>query len=121
MANRERNKRSARQARQRERAALEAQSAAGGAASNKPAAKTASHEGSSAPAKKVQTEGTVGRVRTYFRDVRSEMNRVVWPSRKELTNYSVAVVVMLIIFGVLVWAVDTGFVALLVAFTSLRG
>jgi preprotein translocase subunit SecE len=49
------------------------------------------------------------------------MRRVTWPSRNELSNYSVAVVAMLIVFGVAVWLVDTGFVALLVGFTGLRG
>ena len=49
------------------------------------------------------------------------MHRVTWPSRTELTNYSVAVVAMLIAFGVAVWLVDTGVVAGLVGFTGLRG
>ena len=60
-------------------------------------------------------------MRTYLHDVRTEMHRVVWPSKTELTNYSVAVLAMLAIFGVVVWLVDTGFVALLVGFTGLRG
>ena len=49
------------------------------------------------------------------------MNRVVWPSKTELTNYSTAVIAMLIIFGVIMWLVDTGFVGILVGFTGLRG
>ena len=118
MANKDRNKRSARQARQRERAereALAAQSAANDKGSKKKAA-------SQAPAKVSATNtGFFGRAKTYLMDVRSEMRRVTWPSRTELTNYSLAVVAMLITFGVAVWLVDTGFVAALVAFTNLRG
>jgi len=49
------------------------------------------------------------------------MHRVVWPDRNELKSYSVAVILMLIVFGVCVWLVDTGFVAVLVGFTGLRG
>ena len=49
------------------------------------------------------------------------MRLVTWPSKTELTNYSVAVIAMLIVFGTAVWLVDTGFVALLVAYTGLRG
>ena len=54
-------------------------------------------------------------------DVRVEMHRVVWPSKAELKDYSVSVIATLLIFGVSLWLVDTGVVALLVAFTSLRG
>jgi len=49
------------------------------------------------------------------------MHRVTWPSKEELKSYSVAVIVMLIVFGVLIWLVDTGIVAALVGFTGLRG
>ena len=104
MSNKDRNKRSARQARQRERI---------------------SYSGDSKTPVKVSTSsnntGIVARTKNYFSDVRSEMRRVTWPSRTELTNYSVAVIATLIVFGVAIWAVDTGFVAALVAFTSLRG
>ena len=49
------------------------------------------------------------------------MRRVTWPSKEELRSYSVAVIVMLVVFGVLIWLVDTGIVAALVGFTGLRG
>jgi preprotein translocase subunit SecE len=49
------------------------------------------------------------------------MRKVTWPTRTELRNYTFAVITMLIIFGVLIWAVDTMFVAGLVRFTGLRG
>jgi preprotein translocase subunit SecE len=65
--------------------------------------------------------GLFGTIRTYFRDVKSEIHRVVWPSKRELRNYSVAAIAMLIVCGVFFWLVDTGFVALLVGFTGLRG
>ena len=47
------------------------------------------------------------------------MKRVVWPSRSELRDYSIGVICMLIVFGVAVWLVDTGLVAVLVAFSGL--
>lgn len=118
MSNKDRNKRSSRQARQRERAereALAAQSAANDKGGKKKAASQAPVKVSS------NNTGFFGRVKTYLSDVRSEMRRVTWPSRTELTNYSVAVTAMLVVFGVAVWLVDTGFVAALVAFTGLRG
>ena len=120
MANKDRNKRSARQARQRERAereALVAESTAQGKGNKK------TSSGSKTPAKVSANKNTgiVARAKSYFGAVRAEMRRVTWPSKTELTNYSVAVIAMLIVFGVAVWLVDTGFVAGLVALTSLRG
>ena len=72
-------------------------------------------------AKKEGKGGLFGRLGAYLGDVRGEMHRVVWPSKPELKNYSVAVIAMLIVCGIAVWLVDTGFVALLVGFTGLRG
>ena len=123
MSNKDRNKRSARQARQRERAEREALAAQ--QAANQPKGKKKDASKSSKTPVKVSSSsnntGIIARTRNYFGDVRSEMRRVTWPSRTELTNYSVAVIATLIVFGVAIWAVDTGFVAALVAFTSLRG
>ena len=124
MANKERNKRSARQARQRERAEREAMVAAQASNANSKGKKAASQTAKKAPVKVQSTSGgtgLIGRARSYVSAVRAEMRRVTWPGRPELTNYSVAVVAMLIVFGVAVWLIDTGFVAALVAFTSLRG
>ena len=121
MANKDRNKRSARQARQRERAEHEALVAA--SSGSKDVKKNASSQASKAPAKASASKNTglFARIKNYLSDVRSEMRRVTWPSRTELTNYWVAVIAMLTVFGVAVWLVDTGFVAGLVAFTGLRG
>ena len=73
-----------------------------------------------APANKSERKGFQV-VTGYFSDVRKEMRQVTWPSRTELRNYSVAVIATLIVFGVLIWLVDTGFVAALVNYTGLRG
>ena len=115
MANKDRNKRSVRQARQRERAEHEALVAASTASDGKKKAP----QTSKAPVKVSNNTGFIARTKNYFSEVRSEMRRVTWPGRTELVNYWVAVVAMLAVFGVVVWLVDTGFVAGLVAFTSL--
>lgn len=125
MANKERNKRSARKARAAERAQREA---ARKAANGSSAATQDAEKQKKAPDSKNTKTTTVavkpkkkGRIRSYWNDVRTEMHRVVWPSKKELRNYTGAVIVLLIIFGVCTWLVDTGVVALLVGFTGLRG
>ena len=46
------------------------------------------------------------RLRRYISDVRAEMKRVVWPSRKEIINSSGIVIVTLIIFIIMISLYD---------------
>lgn len=48
----------------------------------------------------------ITRIKDYFKAVKSEMKRVVWPTRKELLNASVIVVGALIFFGVFIAIID---------------
>lgn len=59
--------------------------------------------GKSAPAEK---PNVFARLSTYVRDVRSEMKRVVWPTRAEVLNSSVVVVTTLLFFIVFILIVD---------------
>lgn len=113
MANKDRQKRSVRQARSRERAEREATLTSTDEKKVDTAAVTKKP--------KAESNGFFSKVKNYFKEVRSELKRVVWPSKPELKNYSVAIICALIVFGVCVWLVDTGFVSLLVLFTGLRG
>ncbi len=128
MAKKDRSKRSARRARAEERARVEAAQVASAPVGQ--GSKTGPAKASSKTEKKPEKKsdkksdkkpGVFRRFRTYLGDVRSEMRRVVWPSADELKSYSIAIIVMLIVFGVLIWLVDSGIVAALVGFTSLRG
>ena len=127
MANKDRNKRSARKARAEERARVEAAHAASAPAADsspKPSKAPAKAEKKTEkkPAKKSDKKpGIFRRFFSYLGDVRSEMKRVVWPSKDELKSYSVAIIAMLIVFGVIIWLVDSGIVAALVGYTGLRG
>ena len=124
MAKRERNKRAARKARQQERERIAAAQAV--SAANAPQKSKSLFSKSDKSEKKQKTVAKADRkgfqvVTGYFSDVRAEMHQVTWPSRIELRNYTVAVIIMLIVFGVAIWLVDTGFVAALVRYTGLRG
>jgi len=127
MAKKERQKRSARKARQKERAEREALQAASASSSKAGAKSGATVAKAEAPKKKdnkpakAEKDKKSGRVSTYFREVRSEMRRVSWPGKAELRNYSVAVIVSLIVTGVVIWLVDLGFVNLFNLYTNLRG
>ena len=55
---------------------------------------------------KVAKPNVFARLVTYLRDVRSEMKRVVWPTRSEVINSSVVVVTTLLFFIVFITATD---------------
>ncbi len=125
MANKDRNKRSVRKARAEERARVEAAQAASAPSSG--SASKAEKKAEKKPEKKVEKKkadkkpGIFRRLLNYLGDVKSEMRRVVWPSKEELKSYSVAIIAMLIVFGIVIWLVDSGIVAALVGYTGLRG
>jgi preprotein translocase subunit SecE len=52
----------------------------------------------------------------YFRDVRVEMSKVSWPSRRELRDSTLVVIVMVIMVSIFIGIVDRG---LTVAFQAL--
>ena len=127
MPNKDRHKRSVRKARAAERARLEAaraESAPSNGSSKKPTKAELKAEKAAekkAAEKKGKKPGIFKRFRNYLGDVRSEMHRVVWPSKSELKSYSIAIIGMLVVFGLLIWLVDSGILAALVSFTGLRG
>lgn len=49
-----------------------------------------------------------GRVRTYFRGVKAETKKVLWPSRSDLVNYTGVVLFISIIVGLVIWLLDMG-------------
>ena len=65
--------------------------------------------------------GIFARVKNYLGSVRSEMKRVVWPTKKELINYSVAVCASLVVVGVVIALLDAVIGGGLVLFAGLRG
>ncbi len=58
-------------------------------------------------------KNTFSRLGKYFRDVKSEMKKVVWPSKKQIINNTVIVLVVMSIASVIVLALDTSFITLL--------
>jgi preprotein translocase subunit SecE len=53
--------------------------------------------------------GWWGNLRTFLTEVRNELKRVTWPSRKEVYATTVVVILTSIFFGVYLWLVDLGF------------
>lgn len=53
------------------------------------------------------------RIATAFKNMAAELKKVSWPSRKDLINYSVVVVVFLVVMAVVVGLLDMGSSALI--------
>ncbi len=120
MAKKQRNRRSARQARSQERAEREA--IATGVSVEE--AKQAQAETVTRPKveekKSRRLPGFLRRPAQYLADVRTELQRVSWPDAKEIREYSICVICTLIVLGVVIWLVDTGITAALVVLSGLR-
>lgn len=54
-------------------------------------------------------KGFFSRTAKYFRDVKSEMKKVVWPSKAQVINNSIVVLVVMLISSVVVLGLDTAF------------
>lgn len=54
-------------------------------------------------------KGFFSRTAKYFRDVKSEMKKVVWPSKTQIINNSIVVLVVMLISSVVVLGLDTAF------------
>jgi len=52
-----------------------------------------------------------GRMKEYFKGVKIETKKVVWPTRRELVSYTVVVLITCVFFGLLIWGVDSAFLA----------
>jgi preprotein translocase subunit SecE len=53
--------------------------------------------------------GVFARIRNFFREIISELGKVIWPTRKELLTYTTVVVVFVAIIMTIVGLLDYGF------------
>jgi preprotein translocase subunit SecE len=56
----------------------------------------------------------------YFKGVRTEMRKVIWPTRKESISYTSVVIMTCFAFALVFWAFDSAFLSLLGAIFSIR-
>lgn len=54
-----------------------------------------------------------GSLKEYFKGVKVEMKKVVWPTKKELGSYTIVVLVTCAAFALAFWGIDSGFLAIL--------
>lgn len=48
----------------------------------------------------------VKRFTQFFKDLKSEIKKVVWPSKKQIKNNTVVVLVFMAVTGVFIWLFD---------------
>ena len=78
-------------------------------------AKTSKEKGTSTVKKRAMAASTSkkkrGSVKEYFKGVKLEMKKVVWPTKKEMGSFTAVVLVTCAAFAIVLWAVDTGVLA----------
>ena len=56
--------------------------------------------------------GIFKRLAKYFRDVKGEWKRIVWPSKKTVINNTIVVLVLVLCVAIVVWGLDAAFSAI---------
>ena len=46
------------------------------------------------------------KVVTFFKEVKSEMSKVKWPSKKDMVKYSIATIIFIVFFAVFFYLID---------------
>ena len=52
----------------------------------------------------------------FFRDLKGEFKKIVWPSKKQIINNPFIVIVAILVVGVFIWLVDLGLAELVKLF-----
>ncbi|MGM9650096.1 MAG: preprotein translocase subunit SecE [Butyricicoccaceae bacterium] len=55
---------------------------------------------------KAKKPGFFSRIGKWFRDLRSECKKVVWPTRKQVVNNTLVVLGTILLVGVFIWILD---------------
>ena len=53
-----------------------------------------------------QTVSTKDKMTTYFKGVRAEIKKVIWPNKKELINYTGIVILISVLIALIVYVLD---------------
>ncbi len=55
----------------------------------------------------------VNRFQRFLHDIKIELKKVNWPSRRELAVFTGIVLIVILIVGIFFWILDTGLTAIL--------
>lgn len=48
------------------------------------------------------------RISKFFKEIRAELKKVIWPTRQQLVNYTLVVFAACLFVGIVVWLADFG-------------
>ncbi len=83
------------------------------------AKKEADPKAAKAKSAKKAEKAKKGGVKKYFRDLRSEMKKVVWPSRSQVINNTGIVLSVMVIVALFLFGVDSALAAAIKAMLSI--
>ena len=46
------------------------------------------------------------RIKRFFRELRSELKKVVWPSKRQMVNNTLIVLLCVLVVGIFIWVFD---------------
>lgn len=59
--------------------------------------------------KKEDKKESSKRILKWLKDVKVELKKIIWPTKQQVINNTLAVLFMILIFGAFVWVLDAGF------------
>lgn len=66
--------------------------------------------------KKFSPKRIASKIGRSFKDLRGEVKKVVWPTKKQVINNTIVVLVTMVCVGIVIWLLDFGMSALVSAF-----
>lgn len=57
-------------------------------------------------AKTSKFSNAVKNVTRFFKDIRAELKKVIWPNREQLINNTATVLIVCLLIGALIWIAD---------------
>lgn len=62
---------------------------------------------------KDKKSGPFSKIVRYFKDLKSEFKKIVWPSKKQIINNTLVVIVCMAVVALIIWLLDWAFISLL--------
>jgi len=66
-------------------------------------------------AQETAVQTNTSRIKKFIREVRAELKKVAWPTRRELVAFTGVVFVSVVVVAALIWIIDASFSGLLMA------
>lgn len=60
-------------------------------------------------AEAVKKQSLFGRIAKYFKEVKSEIKKVIWPTKKQVVNNTAIVILAIAVIGAIIWILDIVF------------